>query len=744
MKKKQYMLLGGIALAVLATGASAAVIAPELAHEIASRHSGDRIPVIIQLADRANPRAFEVGDRRVRNNALLQALKDKAFKTQGQFSQQLAQLGASHTTQLWIINGISVTLPVWALDQLATHPAIGRIQYDMAVPFSASGKSPASTAGWNLNAIHAPEVWALGPRGNGVVVANMDTGVDPAHPDLAGKWRGGSNSWFDPYGQRVTPHDFSGHGTQTMGLMVGGDASGTAIGVVPDARWIAARIYNDAGQGTLSGIHQAFQWLMDPDGNPATIDAPDVVNASWGLAGGAPGSCNLEFNEDIQALTAAGIAVIFAAGNDGPAPGSGASPANNPASFSAGSIDQALAVENASSRGPSSCDGAVFPKLVAPGVNVVSSDLSFGGMPVYATVSGTSFAAPHVAGAMALLAGAFPAATVAELKSVLAETAQDFGIAGADNAFGYGAANVLAAHKQLAKTYGSASPPQITSSPSSTAVENQPYSYQVVATDPDGGVLTFSLDTAPAGMNISPASGLVSWTPTHNQLGANAVKVRVTDPTSRFVTQAYSISVSGTNNPPTAAADSYTVEAGKTLSMAVPGVLVNDTDPDGDAITAVLAGGPAHGTLTLNANGSFVYTPSAGYSGTDSFTYRDSDGKTTGNTATVTVTITAAAANKAPVAVNDTYVAPVRRQDPYSPQVFRVLANDTDSDGTIDPATVTIASPPSRGGTITVNGDGTLSYVPKLRNSASETFKYKVKDNRGAFSNTATVSVDLR
>jgi serine protease AprX len=646
MKKKQGMLLVGSALAVLATGASAAVIAPELAHEIASSHSGERIPVIIQLADRVNPRTFETRDRRARNNALLLALKDKASKTQEQFSLQLAQLGAGHATSLWIINAMSVTLPVWAIDQLAKHPAIGRIQYDIAVPFSASAKSPAATAGWNLNAIHAPDVWALGYKGNGVVVANMDTGVDSAHPDLVGKWRGGGNSWFDPYGQRPTPHDFSGHGTQTMGLMVGGAASGKAIGVAPGAQWIAARIYNDAGQGTLSGIHQAFQWLMDPDGNAATIDAPDVVNASWGLAGSAPGACNLEFNEDIQALAAAGIAVVFAAGNDGPAPASGASPANNPASYSVGSVDQALAVENQSSRGPSSCDSSIFPELTAPGVNVVTSDLSFGGMPVYATLSGTSFAAPHVAGTMALLAGAFPAATVAELKSVLTDTALDLGSAGADNAFGYGMVNALAAHQQLASAYGGGSPPQITSSPPATAAENQLYRYQVVATDTDGGTLTFSLDTAPAGMSIGAATGLVNWTPTHQQLGANAVKVRVTDATSRFVTQVFSVTVSGVN--------------------------------------------------------------------------------------------------KAPVAVNDSYVAPVRRQDPYAAQVFRVLGNDTDSDGTIDPATVTIVSQPSRGGTLTVNGDGSLSYVPKLRNAANETFKYKVKDNLGAFSNTATVTVDLR
>jgi bacillopeptidase F len=133
---------------------------------------------------------------------------------------------------------------------------------------------------------------------------------------------------------------------------------------------------------------------------------------SWGLIGTA-GQCITEFSGDIDALKTAGIAIAFAAGNDGPAPLTSLSPANNPPGFSTGAVDAAQAIASFSSRGPSACDGMVYPKLVAPGVNINTADLSFGGLPLYATVSGTSFAVPHAAGAMALLAGAFPKASPA-------------------------------------------------------------------------------------------------------------------------------------------------------------------------------------------------------------------------------------------------------------------------------------------------------------------------------------------
>jgi hypothetical protein len=234
---------------------------------------------------------------------------------------------------------------------------------------------------------------------------------------------------------------------------------------------------------------------------------------------------------------------------------SSASPAANPAAFSVGALDATLGVWSQSSRGPSGCDGAIFPKVMAPGLNVLSSDLSFGGLPLFATATGTSFAAPHVAGAMALLASAFPAATVTQLRNAVTDSAADIDLPGADNNSGYGMLDTLAAHHLLANGNGGMNTPVITSLPATDAAENQPYSYQVSAIDADGGVLRFALAAGPAGMAIDAATGLLRWTPAHAQAGANAVTVSVTDPSARTATQSWSILVAPLNSAPLAAAD---------------------------------------------------------------------------------------------------------------------------------------------------------------------------------------------
>jgi subtilisin family serine protease len=230
-----------------------------------------------------------------------------------------------------------------------------------------------------------------------------------------------------------------------MGVIV----AGAGLGIAPDARWIAVRLYDGDGRASMSDIHRAFQWLLDPDGDPATIDAPDVVNASWALGGRGAGACDLEFSDDIRALRGAGIAVVFAAGNDGPGTGTSNSPGNNPGVLSVGAVDSELAIARQSSRGPSACDGAVFPRLVAPGVNVRTSDLSHGGLPSYTIVSGSSLAAPHAAGVLALLAGAFPRASVGELEAAIVRGAKDLGARGEDNSYGHGLVDALAAFDAL-------------------------------------------------------------------------------------------------------------------------------------------------------------------------------------------------------------------------------------------------------------------------------------------------------
>lgn len=743
------LLVGGLVCASV----QAAVIAPELATELAGRAPTDEVAVIVSLSDKVDTRLFKLADRRQRDTRLVKALKDKAAATQGVHRVFLQNQGARRVRELWAINGIAATVRVSVIRQLASRPGIERIRLDSTLQAPTTSYGSAAPPQWNLNAVHAPELWALGHTGAGVVVANMDTGVDAAHPELAAKWRGGGNSWYDPHSEHATPHDHNGHGTQTMAIMVGGSVSGTAIGMAPDARWIATKLYNDAGVATYSDIHLAFQWLLDPDGDLGTVDAPDVVNASWGLVGTA-GQCITEFSADIAALRSAGIAVAFAAGNDGPAPLTSLSPANDPQSFSTGAIDAALAIASFSSRGQSACDAAVYPKLVTPGVNINTADLSFGGLPLYTVVSGTSYAAPHAAGAMVLLAGAFPAAGIAQLEAAMTQSAHDLGVAGEDNSYGYGLVDVQAAYQLLQAGAGAGHAPNIISTAPTTATEGVLYSYAVSASDADGDALNFSLDMAPAGMGINAASGLLAWTPGSAQVGSQMVTVRVSDAGGLFATQSFSVAVSGLNHPPLAQNDAYRMIRGGALNVAAPGVLANDNDPDaGDTLAAVNFGAltPAGGTLVRNSGGGFSFTPPLSFTGTKSFSYQAQDRSgATSNVATVAITVSA---NRAPLAADDTVAAPARRvTPPYVPMVINVLANDSDPDTVIDPsnvinpASVTISSAPNKGGSVVVNADGTVSYTPKLNFVGTETFRYRVKDSYStpALSNAASVSVNVK
>ena len=299
---------------------------------------------------------------------------------------------------------------------------------------------------------------------------------------------------------------------------------------------------------------------------------------------------------------------------------------------------------------------------------------------------------------------------------------------------------------------GGGQAPTITSIPVTTATQGVSYSYDVNATDPDAGdVLTYSLDIKPAGMSIDAASGLIAWTPGSGQVGPQAAKARVTDQSGLFAIQPFTVTVASVNDPPVAQNDAYSMVQGGTLVVAAPGVLGNDSDPDpGDTLTAVSFSTPSNGTLTsANPNGGFTFT--AATTGIKTFTYlaRDNSGaaNNTSNTATVSITVNA---NRAPIAADDIFSAPVRRNSPpYVAQVLTVLANDRDPDTAVDPsnvinpATVTITAAPNKGGSATVNANGTISYTPRVNFKGTEVFSYRVRDNLNAQSNTATVRVNL-
>ncbi|MBT0653144.1 S8 family serine peptidase [Geomobilimonas luticola] len=430
--------------------AVAGTVAPPLRTALATLGPDDDVPVIIKLTGTVNLETINDREKSVRRSKIVTSLRESAAVSQKQLATFLRNNRTKKIRQLWIINGLAVTVPASLVDEIAQFPGVAAVMPDGVTHAPVTSYGAAAEPEWNIAAIHARNIWNLGYTGQGVVVANMDSGVNLDHPDLQGRWRGGTNSWFDPNGEHAVPADVDGHGTQTMGIMVGGDAGGSFIGVAPGARWIAVKIFNDAGDASDSVIHEGFQWLLDPDGDPATNDAPDVVNISWGFKDPTHG-CITEFQPDVQALKAAQIALSFSAGNDGPNPATSLSPANYAESFAVGAVDAAHTIAGFSSRGPSAC-GGIYPNVVAPGVNVLSSGLNTG-IPgaEYAVVSGTSFAAPHVAGAMALLLSAVPSLDVSMLEAALMNSATDLGSGGPDNAYGNGLIELSGAYRFLKK-----------------------------------------------------------------------------------------------------------------------------------------------------------------------------------------------------------------------------------------------------------------------------------------------------
>jgi subtilisin family serine protease len=506
---KRSLVAAALLAALVSAGTGQAAVAAPLAPDgTTTAQRPAMVKAIVVLRAQVDSSTVRAPSRRQRQVALVRALRARAASGQtgvlALLRQRRAQGLVADSVPLWVINAVAVTATPSVLGELANRADVKQIEPDLVVqaPFPAAlATTEQAPVEPNVDAVNAPAMWNLGFSGQGTVVATMDTGVDGSHPDLAASWRGGTNSWYDPNGEHPTvPTDVNGHGTSTMGVIVGGSAGGTSVGVAPGAKWIAVKIFNDRGSATTSRIHQGYQWLLDPDHNPATADAPDVVNNSWT---GAAGGCVLDFQPDLRNLRAAGILPVFSAGNYGPAPSTVLSPANLPEALAVGAVDDAGVIDPSSSRGPSACDQRIVPGLVAPGVGVRTTDL-YGG---YLDASGTSLAAPHVTGALALLLSAFPDLSADRQQGALESSAVDLGDAGPDNVYGHGRLDALAAYNWLATapdfTVG-VSPAQATTAPGGTVS----YTASVAGVNGFTGdvALTLSgLSGAQAGWTISPS-----------------------------------------------------------------------------------------------------------------------------------------------------------------------------------------------------------------------------------------------
>lgn len=389
---------------------------------------------LVFLASQADLSGAPASDgKQARGAYVVEQLKATAAGTQQAVIAELERLGVRYQPY-WIANMIWVRGSAAVVEQLAQRSDVAHLYANPRVPIALPEPERAArapeTVEQSLSHIGAPAAWAMGITGAGVVVGGQDTGYQWDHPALVVQYRGWDGSsanhnyhWHDairgdvnttpgnPCGfNSPVPCDDDGHGTHTMGTMVGDDGATNQIGVAPGARWIGCRNM-EQGAGTPATYTECFQWFVEPTdltgANPNSDFAPDVINNSW-TCPASEGCTDPNALLAVVANTrAAGIVVVAAAGNSGPSCSTiGQPPAIYDASFTVGATDLNDTIASFSGRGPVTVDGSsrLKPDVTAPGVSIRSS------VPYdsYGTSYGTSMATPHVSGLIALLLQARP------------------------------------------------------------------------------------------------------------------------------------------------------------------------------------------------------------------------------------------------------------------------------------------------------------------------------------------------
>jgi subtilisin family serine protease len=367
---------------------------------------GERLFVV--LRDQADLSGLAaIPDRDARLAASYQRLVTHAQQTQAPLRGWMDRWHLRYTPY-YLVNGLLVDGGPAVRAWLSTRSDVDRVLLDprlrplpVAVPTERGpAEPPDGSPQWNITQIRADTAWAGGAEGQGIVVGSSDSGVDGAHPLLRNSFRGGDDSWLDPWNGTTTPTDHAGHGTHTMGTVLAPDG----IGVAPKAQWMGC-VNLDRNAASPSRYLDCLQFMLAPypaGADPLTAGRPEraahVLTNSWGCPGEE--GCDLDaLRPAVAALRAAGIFFAAAAGNTGPSCGSvDDPPAPYRDTFTVGAVDADGVVAPFSSRGPTP-DGVVKPDVLAPGVDVFST------MPdgTYAELSGTSMATPHIAGVVALM-----------------------------------------------------------------------------------------------------------------------------------------------------------------------------------------------------------------------------------------------------------------------------------------------------------------------------------------------------
>ncbi len=470
---------------------------------------GKRTSVIIFLADQADVgAAYDMKDQDARGWYVYNTLTEHAALTQRDIKIFLTTRGIEFRS-FWAANMIVAEIDRSTVQEIAARSDVARIDSnrparwieDPAIADRQDTTSRPEATEWGVNNVNAPAVWAMGFTGEGIVVANQDTGIHWTHNAIRRQYRGydilstdHNFNWHDSIhsggglcGANTTaPCDDNAHGTHTTGTIVGDDQNGNQIGVAPGAKWIGCRNM-DQGNGTPATYTECFQFFIAPtdlsgnNANPAL--RPHVMNNSWTCPFEEGCTTRAELETIVNNTQAAGIFVEASAGNSGSDCSSVEdAPAIYSSSFSTGAIDSSNTLAGFSSRGPSTFydPNVLKPNISAPGVNVRSSTNS--GVNAYANFSGTSMAGPHVVGVVALLWSARPhlIRDIAATKTLLQNTANPgVTVSGGtqtcggtpstqipNNSFGYGRVDALAAVNAAG---GSTATPTNSSTPTNTA-----------------------------------------------------------------------------------------------------------------------------------------------------------------------------------------------------------------------------------------------------------------------------------
>jgi len=482
-------------LTLLSSTQFAQTISSRLTDRIEKGHKSDYHRIRVEFENNVNSYYWnqQFKDNNVpvddRAGIIIKKLTSQANISQ---SQLLLKLRKDHSHEIkelqpfWVVNMIVLQAKVNTINFIEEYPGVAfvdieesRIQMNEYIEISeAPTFKGIGSPEPGLIAINTPALWAMGYTGRGQVVYDYDTGVWPDHPAFSDRFMGNfyplEQSWLGYYKEKPTGI-YSSHGTHTLGTMAGLDTStNDTIGCAFNAYWIAC----DHVRGSVAELPPitdmvlAFQWALDPDGDPGTShDVPDVINNSWRwYDNGDTVYCGGFVVSLMNTIEAAGIANVFSGGNFGPSNTTISSPqrinTSDVNTFSVGSINGNTSfpypISSFSSIGPKQCSGtgslAIHPEVVAPGQNVRSA----WGQNGYNSISGTSMAAPHVSGACLLLKEAFPTLSGEDILRALYQTATDLGTLGEDNTYGMGIIDCLAAFNQLALTNTPADPNSIT------------------------------------------------------------------------------------------------------------------------------------------------------------------------------------------------------------------------------------------------------------------------------------------